>query len=149
MSFLIVALLFPLLALAQSTFLWGVLPGGATPDLVLLLTLVCGLRKGAAAGSAAGLWGGTLVAALAGSVAAPVALCYGLAGWLVGLHTERGARPSTFPLAGIAVMVLLAVLQARLSSVWGQPVPELWRQLLYLAWNSVLCLALAGVRRAK
>ncbi len=147
MSRVIVALLFPLLAVAQSTFLWHSLPGGVTPDLVGILMLACGLRGGAAAGSAAGLWAGTLVAALRGDLAAPLALLYGAAGWLAGAHAERGASRVTFPWVGCALVVLLAVLESALANFWGGAQQSSSQLLVSVAWNGVFCLALLGTRR--
>lgn len=147
MSRVIVALLFPLLALAQSTFLWRSLPGGATPDLVGVLVLICGLRGGAAAGSAAGLWAGTLVAALRGDLAAPMALLYGAAGWLAGAHAERRASCTTFPWVGCALVVWTAVLESALARFWGGSPQPLSQLLLSVAWNGLLCFVLVGARR--
>lgn len=147
MSRLIVALLFPLLAVAQSTFLWRSLPGGVTPDLVGILALACGLRGGAAAGSAAGLWAGTLVAALRGELAAPMALLYGGAGWLAGAHAEKGASSSTFPWVGCALVVLITVMESALSKFLGGAPQPLAQLFLSLAWNSAFCLVLVGAGR--
>ncbi len=149
MAKLLVVLLFPLLAIAQSTVLWRALPGEATLDLVLLLTIACGGRSGAAAGSAAGLWAGALVAALRGSLAGPMALLYGLAGWLAGIHAERAPKRWTYPVVGVALTVLVSVAESELSRAWGGAQPGMLSLLPTLAWNALACLALLGAPRAK
>lgn len=144
MSQLIIALLFPLLAVAEATFLGRSLPGGVTPSLCLWLILACGLRGGAAAGSAAGLWGGTLIAALRGDPAAPLALLYGLAGWLAGVHGKSRARRLSDLWVGCALVVLMALGEIHLTGATAPP----WTALMQsLGWNCALCLALVGVRR--
>ncbi len=146
MRLLLISLLFPLAALAQSTILWGCLPGGVTPDLCLLMTLACGLRWGAAAGSAAGLWSGTLVGAMAWA-SLPGALLYGLVGWLAGCHAERTDSRWTYPLAGLLLVALLAGLEGVLAGWSGGSGPSLRWLLPTLGWHGLACLGLAGVKK--
>jgi hypothetical protein len=144
---LLLALLFPLAAICQSTLLWRGLPGGVTLDLCLMLTLFCGLRWGAAGGSAAGLWAGALVGALQASTALPLAVLYGLMGWLAGLHRERNPELWTYPLVGFALVALLAALEGQLRAVLGGAHPPLSWLLPTLAWHGLACLSFLGVRR--
>lgn len=147
MRLLLIGLLFPLAAVAQSTLLWACLPGGVTPDLCLLLTLACGLRWGAAAGSAAGLWAGTLVGALAAWASLPGALLYGAMGWLAGCHAERTDSRWTYPLVGLLLVALLAALEGLLARLTGASSPPFAWLLPTLGWHALACLTLAGVRR--
>lgn len=149
MAKLLVFLLFPLLAIVQSTVLWRALPGQATLDLVLLLTLACGGRVGAAAGSAAGLWAGALVAALRGGMAGPMALLYGLAGWLFGLHAERSPKRWTYPVVGVALIVLVSIAESQVSRFLGGSQPALMLMLPSVVWNAAACVVLLGAPRAK
>ena len=147
MPILILALLFPLAAIMQSTLLWAGLPGGITPDLCLLLTLFCGFRWGAAAGSAGGLWAGVLVGAMRASASLPLALLYGLVGWLAGLHRERTSERWTYPIAGLTLIALLAALEGHLSTLMGGTHPPLSWLLPMLAWHGLFCLSFLAVRR--
>ncbi len=149
MGKLLVALAIPLVVIVQSTLLWRALPGEATLDLALLITLACGLRTGAAAGSATGLWAGALVAALRGGLAGPMALLYGLAGWLAGLHAEREAKPWTSVVVGMALTVLVMVAESELSRFGGTGQPDLLWLLPSLAWNAMFCCVLIGAPRSK
>jgi hypothetical protein len=147
MSFVILALLFPLAAILQSTLLWQGLPGGVTLDLCLMLTLFCGFRWGAAGGSAAGLWAGALVGALRASASWPLAVLYGLVGWLAGLHREKQAALWTYPLVAFGLIALLAALEGHLAVLLGAHRPSLSWLLPTLAWHALFCLTFLGVRR--
>lgn len=147
MGIFILALLFPLAAILQSTLLWAGLPGGITPDLCLLLTLFCGFRWGAAAGSAGGLWAGVLVGAMRASASLPLAVLYGLVGWLAGLHRERTNERWTYPIAGLALIALLAALEGHLATLMGGNHPPLAWLLPMLAWHGLFCLSFLAVRR--
>lgn len=141
------ALLLPVVVFAQSTLLFQVLPGGVTPDLVLLLSLGVGLAWGAAGGSAAGLWGGALVGAARGGLALPMAFAYGLVGWLAGLHGERTRDRWTFPLVGAALAGILTALDTQISSYLLGVTPTLDQMVASTAWASLACLPLAALRR--
>lgn len=149
MRFLITALLFPLAAVSQSTLLFQALPGHVTLDLLLLLTLGVGLRNGAAAGSAAGLWAGALVGAMRGVGSPSLAVLYGLVGWLAGLHHGRQPARWTYPLAGCALLLLFAALEAQLMALMGEGAPPLSWLLPSLAWHALACLVLLGARRSR
>jgi hypothetical protein len=143
----LLALLFPLAAILQSTLLWEGLSGGVTPDVCLLLTLFCGLAGGAAAGSAAGLWAGALVGALRAAGSLPLAVIYGLAGWLAGLHRERSSEIWTYPLVGMCLITLVSALEVQLSKLTGGTQPPLSWLLPTLGWHFLFCLSFLGVRR--
>lgn len=143
----ILVLLFPLLAILQSTLLWEGLPGGVTLDVCLLLTIFCGLRWGAAAGSAGGLWAGALVGAMRSGGSLPLAVLYGLAGWLAGLHRERTGQAWTYPLVGLCLVTLVTVAEIQLTRLLGGTQPPLSWLLPTLGWHGLACLTLLGVRR--
>ena len=147
MGILILALLFPLAAILQSTLLWAGLPGGITPDCCLLLTLFCGFRWGAAAGSAGGLWAGVLVGAMRASTSLPLAVLYGWVGWLAGLHRERTSERWTYPIAGLALIALLAAMEGQLATLMGGTHPPLSWLLPMLTWHGLFCLSFLAVRR--
>ena len=94
-------LLAPLATLLQSTVFYHALPGGATVDVVFLVTVGMGVLRGALAGGLAGSVGGLLVGAGAmAGLAMPLSLAYAS----VGIAAHLFSRGAIRQLAGTVVL---------------------------------------------
>lgn len=125
----------PVLVFLQSTLLANSLPGQVTPNLVFLLTVLCGYRWGATGGACTGMWGGALTGAAVGSVAVPFSFLYGTLGWLAGIHKERHPQVWTLPLTGMALFMLLLSGEA----YWSPHTSDIYWRFKDLGWMAVFC----------
>ncbi|MHB2015517.1 MAG: hypothetical protein ACYCW6_01080 [Candidatus Xenobia bacterium] len=104
---LMAALLAPLATLLQSTVLYHVLPGGGTLDVVFLVTVGMGVRRGALAGGLAGCMGGLMVGAGAmAGLAWPLSLAYASVGIAAHLFS-RGTGRMLFGTVLLAVWLMV------------------------------------------
>lgn len=139
----------PVAVFLQSTLLANSLPGGSTPNLGFMLTVVAGFLWGGAAGAVAGLWTGAWLGAAAGSLAAPVACLYGCLGMLAGIHSERLPRAWTYPLVTTCLAVMLTCGDSWVSlAIDGYQPPLSWK-LQSVAWCSLFGLPLIAMGRGQ
>ena len=118
------AVLLFLAVVVQATIMGSIQIFGGTPDLVLVLLLVCALLRGSVFGAIGGFWAGFLLDTVYLGTLGVTSLLLTLAGYWIGRYGETTGRDRAHaPFVSVAVVtVLFAVGELALHFLLGEPV---------------------------
>ena len=118
------AVLLFLAVVVQATIMGSIQIFGGTPDLVLVLLLVCALLRGSVFGAIGGFWAGFLLDTVYLGTLGVTSLLLTLAGYWIGRYGETTGRDRLHaPLLAIAVVTVLYSLGGLgMHSLLGDPV---------------------------